>query len=177
MDWSKAKTILIIALLIVCILLGSLLGIKEIERKKLDASTLEQTKKYLESLEIEYNKDIPLSRPLLPVLFVEYKGGETKTENPSYKGYPVCGGSETEMPCSIKEAGKKKARIMSASAALLQFIGDLHGDTDGLSIENISLIYYIDNSLYAESSGNDTAIPTWKIESSAGNYYINAYSQ
>ena len=67
MDWAKAKTILIIALLAICLLLGGILVARAANEKAMDAAAADSALEYLELQGISFNCDMPENRPSLPV--------------------------------------------------------------------------------------------------------------
>jgi len=194
MDWSKATNILIVALLITCLILGGiLLGQKLDEDKAAKAAAL-ATEEYLKSQGVSLNCDIPMDRPSLPVLFIHFKSMSLSAqfqELKSYKGIPLAFDKTSAYIPELVSAGKEKARVITASSALLKAVAqageagaynagsDKSGSTAGMAplvINEISLVYYVDPEGFDPTS-EDTAIPSWLIKTSAGDFYINAYEQ
>jgi len=175
-DWSKAKTILIFVLLIVCLILsGILVNEKMAERKALE-DAVEETKIYLKSQGIDLKTDIPLDRPSLPVLFVEYEEN-TGSDALSYGDYMVYTASGSSKGYTIKSEGESKAKVISANTALLSAVLSKLETGKELTITKVELVYYIDAETYqGMPASSDTAIPAWRIETKDGVFYINAYA-
>lgn len=180
MDWYKAKTVLIIALLITCLILGGVLLLRNRAELKADKDAADAVLEYLKNQGVSVNCDLPLERPSLPVLFVELMSGNKDGEVLSeYKGLPVESNLSGSVPVLSSE-GDKKAKIRTAGSALLSACTEGEGGVGvrsikGLSINSVKLVYYV--GAQSEAVGaKDTAIPCWKIETDRGSYYINAYA-
>ncbi|MCQ2551761.1 MAG: hypothetical protein MJ148_00210 [Clostridia bacterium] len=171
MDWSKAKSVLIIALLAVCLLLSGILLEGKLADSKKEKIAIEETKEYIKSIGAELSTEIPLDRPALPVIFVEY---DEKAEGLTYKDYKVYAGAKEASGYSLSKEGESSAKVIPAHIALLQAVSNAENKTEITSIE---LVYYIDTSVYSGSPNSDTAIPAWRVETSNGTYYVNAYAQ
>ena len=176
MDWSKAKTILILALLIVCMVLSGILISRRVSENRANIRAIEDTKEYLKTIHAELNAEIPNNRPSLPVLFVEYD--KSSEEELTYKTYKVFTASGDSKGLVLQSEGKEKAKVISASSALLKVVTEPTDYSGIINIKAIDLVYYIDvDTTKGESVGNDTAIPYWRIETNLGLRYINAYAQ
>lgn len=85
MDWSKAKSILIVALIITNTLLGLVLYQSE---RNVDATLkkefIEETVRLLENKDIKIDTDIPKKNPKLTGLTVEYENVEPRIVNISF---------------------------------------------------------------------------------------------
>jgi hypothetical protein len=193
MDWSKAKTILIIVLLAICLWLSGTLVYREVLENKETARAAIYVREYLETQGASYIADIPLDRPSLPVIFLEMQ--ETGKAEPltSFSGFKVCYSGSGLVPV-LEKAGKNKAKVGTASSALMMVAGNLtereQGDPEkslpseadfsvsnpvkGLEINSITLVYYVDFS-GGSAGSKDTAIPSWRIETNRGTFYINAF--
>jgi len=179
MDWSKAKTILIIALIITNIVIASVyfseLHEEQVQRDLAAASAAE----YVASCGVQLNCGIPVKDVRLPVLFVSFSD-EKEAKKLSYKGYPVeLSGEGYGVPAAFS-TGVAEGRVSSAASALIRFVSGLDQVSsiraEGLSIDSIELVYWINRSAFAASAEEDTAIPSWKISTSSGVVYINAFS-
>ena len=175
MDWAKAKTILIIVLLIICLLLSGVLiarGAKERAEDKLAAASAQE---YLCSQGTSFNCDIPLERPSMPVLFVHFNNPTLNRTVilEEYKGIKVIANTSGYIP-ELSSAGKAKAKIITASSAVLKAAA-LAEDLKGLEIKNIELVYYIDPEGFNPTS-EDTALPCWAVTTNRGTFYINGYN-
>ena len=179
MDWSKAKTILIIALLIVCLILGGILLQRDLVSRRQDKDALLLCMEYLEDSGVLLQTEIPLERPKLPVLFVKrVLEQQENSEEVIFDGYPLETSVGQSASYSITGHGKSRAKVVSASSAVLKAVSEMGAFRIGAEIEKVELIYYVDVIMYGDiSSGTDTAVPAWKIQSSAGDFYISAYAQ
>lgn len=87
MDWSKAKTILIIAFIITNIILGFVLFKNTVDLDRtLTTEFIEQSKLILEENKIYLNTDIPKYTPSLKTLIVEYEIIDLERINRDYFG-------------------------------------------------------------------------------------------
>lgn len=172
MDWSKAKTILIAILLVLCLILSGILFSRKLDEAKAIEAGRVAAKEYLEGIGVVLNAEIPKTRPALEVLFLQRKEGATQLKNGHYLVYT---NEASNVSYEITEHGKGKAKVISASSALLQ-MATMTENPKGLEINDIELCYYVDDKGFKPQETNtDTAIPAWRIESSNGVYYILAY--
>ena len=192
MDWSKATTILIIALLAVCLMLSGILVYRNQEAKKADAEAAMLAVEYLKTQGASAICDIPLERPSLPVLFIHFNPASTEHTNilENYKGYPVITGrSKTvqdmlpsengavEIRAFLPEltsVGNAKAKVISASSAVLN-AATLADNIKGLEIRSVRLVYYIESDGFNPML-EDTSLPCWEVDTNRGTFYINAYA-
>jgi len=179
MDWSKAKTILIIALLVSCLSLGGLLLNDRKKEAENDRLAVEAAGLYLKEQGVSSICDIPLKRPKLPVLFVQFYStldSSVHKQLTEYKGRDLICIIEAEQSAyypELKEAGKTKAKVCTASSALLSVCASME-NIRNLEIKEINLVYYIQLSEVSENL-EDTAIPSWQIVTDRGTYYVNAF--
>ena len=174
MDWAKAKTILIIVLLIFCLGLSGILINKKVEEKKETEKSIAAVTEYLNNVGVTLSVDIPKERPSLPVLFVEYRNEGSKELN--YKKYSVYTNTGSSKEYSIASVGKEKAKVVSASSALMNALSQATEDPSTLKINQVELCYIIGNTdALPEVGSKDTAIPAWKISTNNGVFYILAY--
>ena len=180
MDWYKAKTVLIIALLITCLILGGVLVLRHSAQIKADRQAAEAVLEYLKDQGVSVECTLPAERPSLPVLFVELAAKDSGKEAlASYKKLPVESNLKSSIPVLSAE-GDKKAKIGTAGSALLQACTETENGVgvnalSGLRINSVELVYYI-GAQSEEKGAKDTAIPSWKIDTSRGLFYINAYA-
>ena len=174
MDWSKAKTVLIVALLIMCLLLSGILLSRYSEEQKSARVAIEATIKYIDENHGILSTEIPSKRPSLPVFFV--KSTAEKVGELKYKDYRICTDNGSEN-LSIVSVGKNKAKVMSASSAVLEVMTQPSFYSGYTEIKSIELVYYIDSQYGLSDGSEDTALPTWRIETNLGVSYINAYAQ
>lgn len=169
MDWSKAKTIIIIALLITNLILGGFLvndHMRDVNTEKEAAASAES---YLAERGITLSCRIPASATRLPVLFVDFEE-EAAKKDLFYKGYPLCISGESEIQAASLHAGDVKAKVCGAAAAVIRAVVQ----NDAIrEIREIRLVYWVDRSGYTEA-GEDTAFPAWYIDTDAGTFYIEA---
>ena len=168
MDWSKAKNILIIALLTTNLVLGFfyLGGISESSKNA--EKFAEDMVEYLEQRGGSVECPLPLYGKKLPVLFVSFS--KDAPEN-SYKGIPVESESESAV---VESAGEAKAKIRPCAEAVLDLISEDSVNIEGLVISGAKLVYWTEHSASAVS-GQDTAFPSWRIETNEGVYHVTAY--
>ena len=179
MDWNKAKSILIAALLATDLIIGGIyLGRVKRENEQL-AGYAVSTAEYLQQQGIDVDCEIPTGQEKLPALELEFSQGlvEAGFERTEYKGTALeFSGSRTEYIKEIK-ADKNRIELQPAAAALLRELPDLRGAGES-SIKEIELIYFIDRSDYAGAAGEDTALPYWKIIGGSGKaYYCPAFTE
>ena len=177
MDWSKAKTIIIIALLVTNLLMGGfyLSGYREdLQQRRLAA---ESAVRYAEQRGVSVSAELPVDQKKLPVLFVSFNydgGGEVHT----HKGLPVEASGDLDAEILPESEGDTDGLLIAASKALVKLIDGFEGSVpQGLDIEKVSLVYWVDTSLSSESALEDTAIPAWKFESGGNCYYIEAFAE
>jgi len=173
MDWSKAKNILIVALLITnVILVRTYLGKERTKMEKIYAQT-DAAIEYVEKKGIKINCDLPRDVWDVSVLTLKFKdGGEGGLTRTRYKDIPieVLGLSSTDY---IELIQKKAAtiEILPAYTALLQSLEDI---TD--AIDDVELVYLVDHTEYS-GAGEDTAFPYWKLRSGSNTYYYAAFPE
>jgi len=154
MNWSKAKTILIIALLITDLFLVFTYG-------EFGAES-EEFRDYKALSEFLAQKNIFVDAAIIPkehkdmaVQFVQKEGGELKAI-----GFH-----------------DKKQKTISAASGLLLFMTQNETEKE-IHIESIDMVYWLDESnLDTETAVSiDTAFPAWKIVYNGGEVtYIDAY--
>jgi len=178
MDWSKAKSILIIALIIANILIASAyVGELREEQQARDAAALSAAE-YAASCGVYVYCKVPAKDVKLPVLFVSFSDSAEAAEL-SYKGCPVeLTGEGYGVPVSFS-TGDAEGHVESASSALVSFISGLDDapvNGEPLCISDISLVYWINRSSFSPSVAEDTAVPAWKFTTNGGVFYESAFS-
>ncbi len=171
MDWARAKRILIIMLLAAdMILAGYWYGMTARDSAE-DRAAAEGAAAFAASQGVVLETEIPQSSERLPVLFVTFGGGEAA----SYKGHAieVTGSVPGQSFPKVQSAGKTRARLSSAGAALVSLLSR-EDIPSGATISSIELVYWVDRSLLSGEGSEDTAVPAWKFVTYAGNYYIIA---
>lgn len=173
MDWSKAKNILIIALLIINIILGKTYIDKERADLEKIYSQTDAAIEYIENRGVQIECAVPRDVIDVSVLTLRFKdGGEGGLARTEYDGIPIeiLGLSSTDY---IELIQKKAAtiEILPAYTALLQSLEDI---TD--YIDDVELIYLVDHTEYV-GAGEDTAFPYWKLSSGGNSYYYAAFSE
>ncbi len=180
MDWTKAKNILIIALLVTNLIIGTAyLGtIREKQREWEDQAR--NTAEYLAALDVPLETGIPAKPVKMPVLFVRFEPLDAENVSGAvyYQDTPVesTDGSVAVIPIA---PGDNRREVVSASYALLKYLAamDQQGH-EASGIKEIGLIYLVDTSGYDEAISEDTAVPAWKLSLSDGQtFYINAYGE
>ncbi len=175
MDWARAKSILIIAL-IICILILSSIYVGQVKQENEKISELTQNAiEYVEKKGIKINCAVPTDAPDMSVITLKFiagdsAGGLSRTE---YDGMPleIVGLKSSSFIESIQGTGVD-LKVLPAYTALLK---SLESVTD--AIDDLELIYLVDRSAYAGEAGEDTALPYWKVSSGGNSYYYAAYAE
>jgi len=173
MDWSKAKTILIVVLLVFCLALGSILYQNKVEENKEAKQNVAAAEEYLKSINVENYAQIPTKRPAMEVLFVEYNEAEKDKGELIYKDYPVYTNTDSSAGYSITSTGESKAKITSASSAVIEAV--TRSKAEKQILYGVELCYYINSGKQLEDGSSDTAVPAWRIYTNEGYTYILAY--
>ena len=186
MNWSKAKTILIAALIITDLILILTYGnfsFKDEEFKDHEALAefLAQKSIYVEA------GVIPALHKDMPVLYVQKEGlscgGRHEIYLKNNQPVVVCvfeDGSVKEDACEwLKPVSfhNKKQKTISAAQGLLLFLAQ-NPEKKDVYIDKIEMVYWLDESgLDDEAAVSvDTALPVWKIVYNGGEVsYIDAY--
>ena len=172
MDWSRAKNILIIALVIANLMLGRSYLNKEREKQEQISTATDYAIEYIENRGINISCAVPRETEDLTVITLQFKPGENigGLARTSFEGIPVeiLGLSSAEYIEVIRKTDVVIETI-PAYTALLQSLEDIHSE-----IDDIELIYLVDHTEYS-GAGQDTAFPYWKISSGHSSYYYNAF--
>lgn len=181
MDWTKAKTILIVALLITNLIIGYTYSekLKEAEVQQIEQAI--STREFLAQMGIEIQTEIPTKPLKKPVLFVRFEplGQEVQAEPVYYEEMRVEASDYNGSKIVPISYGETKRNLSSASYALLKSVSAFEElAEDPLIISEIELIYLVENAAYDQVISEDTAVPTWKITTGNGAYfYVNAYGE
>lgn len=173
MDWSKAKTILIIALLITSMVLGGVYAGRCIKENRQLKAEVGSTVLYAQKRGAVISCELPWASQKLPVLFVTLNRTEN-AEIHTYKDIPVEAGDGFPAEIVPKNEGEARGRLKSASSALIELLGKI--PPEGLEIQGVELVYWLDPSYADASATEDTAIPAWKLTTGSGVYYIEAFA-
>ena len=169
MDWSKAKTIVIIALLVTNLVLGGFLMFDHLQAVNTEKQAAQSAAEYLSAHGIALNCELPATVTKLPVLFVDFEEG-TGEKTLSYNGYLLQVTDAGELVPVTLEPGDVKSPVCGASSAVIKAVMQESGIR---SIENVSLVYHVDRSGYSDA-GEDTAFPSWRVQTDLGPFYIEA---
>jgi regulatory protein YycI of two-component signal transduction system YycFG len=172
MDWSKAKTILILALIFTDLLLIATYG--EFDFKSGSFNDSRALSEFLAQKNIYVDEDlIPLKHRAMPVLYVSGKG------NGDAGGREFAISGESADGDYTLRFHNRKQETISAPQALLMFMAQTreyeHGD---IYIDSIEMVYWLDEIISVENPVlEDTALPVWKIVYNGGAAaYIDAYA-
>ena len=177
MDWSKAKTIIIIALLITNVFMGSMYISEQKEDQKERELAAESAVRYAQERGVTVRAELPSELKKLPVLFVNlnYEG---TGEHHNHKGIPVESSGDADAEIIPESEGETSGQLITSSNALIKLLDGFDGDIpEGLDIDRVSLVYWVDMSLNTGYALEDTAVPAWKFESGADCYYIEAFAE
>lgn len=177
MDWSKAKNIIIAALLIANLMIGgNLLAQRNMERQQIRQQAAD-TCAFLEQAGITIDADISQEAERMPVIFLRLQREEEAPKEEQYKEYPIVV-QGTGFGYEIAGAGQQAAQTITAFEALLKLYAILseEGNVQGKHIEAIDLVYLLspDETSFA---AQDTASPAWRILVSGRTYYVDAYRE
>ena len=177
MDWSKAKNIIIAALLIANLMIGgNLLAQRNAQQARLRQAA-EDTCAFLEQAGMQIDVPLPKQAEKLPVVFLRlHKSGEGLQEA-QYKDYPIVV-QGSGIGYEIAGTGQQAAQTISAAEALLKLYAQLsaEGSVAGTYVEAVDLVYLLvpDDASYA---AQDTATPAWRIVAGGRTYYVDAYGE
>ena len=177
MDWSKAKTIIIVALLLTNLFMGSVYLSESKEAAQERRLAAESAVKYAAQKGVTVSAELPVDIRKLPVLFVSFDYSGSK-EIHTHKGLPVEASGDFAAEIIPESAGDTNGQLITASEALIKLLDGSGGSVSaGTDIDKVSLVYWVDTSLSAEYALEDTAIPAWKFESGSDCYYIEAFAE
>ena len=177
MDWSKAKNIIIAALLIANLLIGgNLLAQRSAQQMKLRQAA-EDTCAFLEQAGMTVDVELPAQAEKLPVVFLRLHKDSDAPQAAQYKDYPidVLG---SQIGYEIAGTGQQAAPTITAAEALLKLYAQLSaaGSVKGRHVEAVDLVYLLspDDASFA---AQDTASPAWRIRVDGRTYYVDAYEE
>jgi len=180
MDWTKAKNILIIALLITNAIIATTYAVKVHEKNKEWSAEAAYTKAYFEDIGVSIQTDIP-SKPLkMAVLFVRFETSDAQEPAaPAYDGSILIESASSMVSIVPVRRGETKRLIASASYALLKYAAAAASNgEEPADIRDIELVYWVDYTEHDEKISEDTAIPAWKLSLSDDKvFYVNAYGE
>ncbi len=175
MDWSKAKNILIAALIAANIFLGFMYTQNMRADEELKARAAELTARYLESLGVSLDCALSAEEERLPVLFVEIEEGDGADDGPAKDGLRVVLiGAEGQKAVPVR-TGLNRGQVISASSAARRLVPRFSDEElKDLRVEGAELVYLVDRSGLESARGQDTAVPAWAFTTNRGLYYIEA---
>ena len=175
MDWARAKSILIIALIICIAILSSIyVGQIKAENDKL-AELTQNAIEYIEKKGINVNCAVPTDVPDMSVITLKFIAGDSAGGlcRTGFDGMPleIVGLKSSSFVESIQRTGIE-LKVLPAYTALLKSLESVTEE-----IDDLELIYLVDRSAYAGEAGEDTALPYWKLSSGGNSYYYAAYTE
>lgn len=174
MDWSKAKNIIIAALIAANLFLGFEYYNQVSDSAKAEEDAVRTTESYLQYMGIELNCSIPAEREKLPVVFVNIEEG--RSEETSKDGIAIVVTGAQGLCAVPTDTGDTRAQVISASEAVRRFTSMLPSEElKGLSIEGIRLVYRVDRAGLGMEQKHDTAVPAWEITSNGSVCYIEGF--
>ena len=177
MDWSKAKNILIIALLLTNLALGGFYFAKRSDADRSAERAAEYAAEYAQAEGLRLECELPAEAPKLPVLFVSVYYEEPDAAVHSYKGIPVEADTQLDVELIPNQPGETAGSVISAADALLKLIQE-HGEElrdPAAAIRSVELVYLIDEFDLNERTLEDTAVPAWKFSAGGRSFFIKAY--
>ena len=186
MDWSKAKSLIIAALLVTDLVLGGFLLSSFVKNERTEREAAANVKAYIENLGAQLECGLPDDERRLPVLFMSFGEAESGS-TPSgvsasggalyYKGIPiVVENSEEGITPQVDSIGASRGDIRPSAYAAAELAGDLlaegREDLSGLVIKDVYLVYWLYNS---GSDASDTAFPFWCFDTDDTLYYVSAF--
>ena len=174
MDWSKAKNILIAALLIADLILCAFLAEQIKDRDTALKEAAEYAVDYAQSRGISVKTGLPTDRVRMPVLFVELaESGESLT---SYRGTDVDVFGELPRVIVSGRTGSAEGELIPASAALILLTDRLSGSGElPLVVNGVEPVYRLDATNADEGATQDTAVPAWRFSTDKGAYYVEGF--
>ena len=176
MDWSKAKNIIIAALIAANIFIGFNYWQSLKDAKDARERSASYTASYLAGLGVTAECDLSAEEDKLPVLFVEIEPSEGEETLLKDGRELVLIGAEGQkaVPSGY---GDNKGRVISASAASRRLVS-LFGEDElkGLVIKGAELVYLVARTDLSGLGGQDTAVPAWRFDTSLGVRYVEAFA-
>ena len=176
MDWSKAKNILIIALIAVNVFLGVRYFEAREEAERDEVLARRYTAEYVTQLGVSIECGTVTYEKKLPVLFVSIEEGEG--EQKPRDGMRIIVTGAGGLRAVSPEAGGNAGDIISPEAGLLKLSCGFGGERlNGLVISGAELVYLVDRAGLDTVGGRDTAVPAWEFTTSDGVFYVSAFEQ
>jgi len=172
MDWSKAKTILIIALLITNVILGGFYANSYFADINSEKTSIENAREYLASRGVSVDCKVPVMAMKLPVIFVNFEVG-ANAKSMEFRGIPLVVLGETNANAVGCSSGSVGRRLGGASSAIIEACVY---NPDIKSISSVNLVYMVDRTGYM-TAGEDTAVPCWELTTDEGVFYYEAIVQ
>lgn len=177
MDWSKAKNIIIGALIAANIFLGIKYWQNISAENKALALAEENTCAYLTSIGVDLQCGFSEEKGRFPVVFVEITEAIASAEAPETKsGHDIVLLGAEGKTASVTGEGSNSAKIISSSDAARRLVADLtEEERKGFAIKSVRLIYLVDRTGLEDAGNSDTAVPAWEFMTSSGPRYIEAF--
>ena len=178
MDWSKAKNILIAALIAANLFIGAKYWQVRTEGEEARVRSAFLTGEYLQSLGVDLQCELPADETRLPVLFVEIEPEDASTQDPVTRdGTRVVLIGSSGQRAVPKSFGDNKGLVVSASSAAKRLVSRFSDEElDGLRIDGAELVYLVDRTGLSASGGQDTAVPAWLFTTNLGGICVDAYA-
>lgn len=176
MDWSKAKNILIAALLVADLILCAFLAEQIKDRDTALKEAAEYAVDYAESRGISVKTELPTDKVRMPVLFVELaESGEDMT---SYKGTDVDVYGDLPRVIVSGRSGSAEGELISAANALILLTNRLAGSGElPLTVNGVEAVYRLDATNAEEGATEDTAVPAWRFSTDKGDHYVEGFAE
>jgi hypothetical protein len=176
-DWSKATNILIALFIAVDLALGGLYFSREYRQAQAEAEAARATQSYLEERGAFVRCSMPQGKRRMAVLFVSIVKDDGSEEDSRFDGLRVVLTGSPGYKAEGINYGDARAGTLSASGALQKFVA-MHADDDVLTelkIYEIELVYWVNREDLQGGEGTDTARPAWRLRTSRGEYFIEAF--
>ncbi len=177
MNWSKAKTILIVALLIADLFIGSYYLSGLLRSRREEQQRMQDAVRYLEQEGISLEAPLPQDTPRLPALMLQFSddapaaaGAPAHVE---YENVPVVLFGQEDAAGFTITPGEVMIETAPAYRALLRILPSLK-EAGVRTIRVVELVYYVAES-GIEDASEDTALPHWGIFTDRGIYYEPAF--
>ena len=132
MDWTKAKNILIMALLITNLILGFIYFVDMRQGEVRRTNVMEDTVALLKSHGISISTDIPVFTKRMPVLFVRCEVRDQLENKTSYEEYSVESSGHVGLAVYPINFGDTKQKVIATTFALIQFMGSCEVNNAGI---------------------------------------------
>ncbi len=176
MDWSKAKNIIIAALIAANLFIGFNYWESLKEARDARERSAAYTASYLSGLGVSVECELSAEEERLPVLFVEIEpSGAEKTPLKDGMELVLIGAEgQKAVPSGY---GDNRGRVISASAASRKLTALFsEEELKGLVIRGADLVYLVDRTGLSGLGGKDTAVPAWRFDTSLGVRCVEAFA-